>query len=143
MPRLRILRFFPSSLALIAGVFVFSCSSNEKTDDHDVAHLLFEKSVRMIEVYIDSLKNAPDSAALQQISINFNTKMTTLNYEFPPDTDLELNEDENDSLIRMHKRLVKTRLQRDSILMNRIKTDSLNNPEKTDSLKIQPKNNPG
>lgn len=88
----------------------------------------------MIDVYIDSIIQAPDSSALQQIFSNFNTKITTLNYEFPSDTDLELTEEENDSLIRMHKRLVMARMHMDSVLNKALTFDSITITTPADSV---------
>lgn len=110
-----------------------SCGRKELPNDHDVARQLFEKSVRMIAVYIDSVGQVPDSASLQSLVNNFNTKITTLNFEFPSNTDLDLNEDENDSLIRMHKRWIRIVQLRDSIIMH--PTDSLKTVAPKDSLK--------
>ncbi|MDE5673876.1 MAG: hypothetical protein K2I44_00845 [Muribaculaceae bacterium] len=110
-----------------------SCGRKELPNDHDVARQLFEKSVRMIAVYIDSVGQVPDSASLQSLVDNFNTKITTLNFEFPSNTDFDLNEDENDSLIRMHKRWIRTVQLRDSIIMH--PTDSLKTVAPKDSLK--------
>lgn len=111
-----------------------SCASKNNSDDHDMAYHLFLKSVRMIDVYIDSIIQAPDSSALQQIFSNFNTKITTLNYEFPSDTDLELTEEENDSLIRMHKRLVMARMHMDSVLNKALTFDSITITTPADSV---------
>lgn len=112
------LRLFPVSVIICLVAGSVCCVRKELSTDHDVAHQLFEKSVRMIAVYIDSIGNAQDSASLQNIVNNFNIKITTLNFEFPPDTDLDLNEDENDSLIRMNKRLVRTIELKDSLIMH-------------------------
>lgn len=113
-------RISTSSLSALMLMAVFtgisSCGGNNVNKSNDIAHQLFVKSTRTIEVYIDSIKNATDSAAFKRIVDNFNKKITVLNYEFPPDTDLLLNEEENDSLIRMHKRLVKAIERKDSIL---------------------------
>lgn len=126
------LRLFPVSaiICLVAGSV--SCVRKELSTDHDVAHQLFEKSVRTIAVYIDSIGNAQDSASLQNIVNNFNIKITTLNFEFPPDTDLDLNEDENDSLIRMNKRLVRAIELKDSLIMH--PCDSLKAALRQDSI---------
>jgi len=115
-------------------LIIFSgCVKKEESHDHDVAKQLFEKSVRMISVYIDSVNNASDSAALKSIVKNFNVKITRLNFEFPPETDLELNEDENDSLIRMHKHFIRAINLRDSVLAHPV--DSLKLVVDKDSIK--------
>lgn len=126
-------RIFSVTFSSVLVVMALSCGRKVETHDHDVAKQLFEKSVRMITVYIDSVNNASDSASLQKIVNNFNVKITTLNYEFPSDTDLELNEDENDSLIRMHKRFVRAISLRDSVLAHPV--DSLKTLAAKDSVR--------
>lgn len=123
-----------SAMAIIFFILTgaVSCRKKELPNDHDVARQLFDKSIRMIAVYIDSVGQAPDSASLQSIVNNFNTKITTLNFEFPSNTDLDLNEDENDSLIRMHKRWVRAVQLRDSLIMH--PADSLKTVASQDSL---------
>lgn len=93
------------ALAILAIALLFSCHSNNNQGNHEVARQLFMKSMYLTEEYIDSLEQAKDSASVSRIVENFNLKITTVNYQFPPDTDLDLSEEENDSLIRMFKRL--------------------------------------
>lgn len=126
----RIFHIISISILLIISA---GCGKKEESHDHDVAKQLFEKSVRMISVYIDSVNNASDSAALKSIVKNFNVKITRLNFEFPPETDLELNEDENDSLIRMHKHFIRAINLRDSVLAHPV--DSIKSVVDNDSIK--------
>lgn len=125
-------RLLPVSIFAFLAIVTVCCGKKEVSHDHDAARLLFEKSVRMISVYIDSIQNASDSASLQRVVNNFNTKITTLNFEFPSNTDLELNEDENDSLIKLHKRLAITIHTRDSVLSH--PSDSLKSVVAQDSI---------
>ena len=125
----RIFHIISISILLIISA---GCGKKEESHDHDVAKQLFEKSVRMISVYIDSVNNA-SSAALKSIVKNFNVKITRLNFEFPPETDLELNEDENDSLIRMHKHFIRAINLRDSVLAHPV--DSIKSVVDNDSIK--------
>ncbi len=82
-----------------------SCRRNTANEHPDIARQLFMKSMYLTEQYIDSMENASDSTSLLNIVENFNAKITKLNYQFPPDTDYNLSEEENDSLIRMFKHL--------------------------------------
>ena len=96
-------------LAAILGMTaMLSCHRNNNEGNHEVARQLFMKSMYLTEEYIDSLEQAKDSAAVNRMVEDFNLKITTVNYEFPPDTDLDLSEEENDSLIRMFKRIDST-----------------------------------
>lgn len=95
----------PLTLVSIVAILGFSCHRNTNSEYSDIAHQLFMKSMYLTEQYIDSMENAIDSTSLLNIVANFNAKLTKLNYQFPPDTDLDLSEEENDSLIRMFKHL--------------------------------------
>lgn len=111
-----------------------SCRREENKSLADTSELLFQKSEQLIRVYIDSIKNAKDSLALYSIIKNFDGKITNLNYEFPPDADLAMSEEENDSLITLYKKLEAIKAHQDSIVMNKILTDSLNTTEKDSTL---------
>ena len=111
-----------------------SCRREKNKSLADTSELLFQKSEQLIRVYIDSIKNAKDSLALYSIIKNFDGKITNLNYEFPPDADLAMSEEENDSLITLYKKLEAIKAHQDSIVMNKILTDSLNTTEKDSTL---------
>lgn len=81
-----------------------ACNGNKNHDNNEAARQLFLKSKHLTEEYIDSIQHAADSLAVSRMVENFNVKLTTVNYQFPPDTDLDLTEEENDSLIRMFTR---------------------------------------
>lgn len=98
-------RVYIIAMCILATSSLSSCKGNKDQNNHDAAGQLFMKSMYLTEEYIDSIRNASDSAAVNRIFENFNLKLTTVNYQFPPDTDLELSEEENDSLIRMFTRL--------------------------------------
>ena len=100
--------FIISATSILVMTALLSCHRNNNEGNHEVARQLFMKSMYLTEKYIDSLEQAKDSAALNRIVENFNLKITSVNYEFPPDTDLDLSEEENDSLIRMFKRIDST-----------------------------------
>lgn len=127
-------RFVSKAIIITFFTIIFaSCSSHDNKQDFDVAHQLFEKTIRMTEGYIDSISNAPDSAALQKLAEHFDDRIATLNYQFPPDTDLLMSEDENDSIIRMHKRL--TNIERKRLkAFSATNTDTIANAV-SDSLK--------
>lgn len=118
-------RIVPATVLFVPVLLGSGCNKKVESYDYMVAELLFQKSARMIEVYIDSISQAPDSAAIKNISQNFNIKLTALNYEFPPDTDLRLNEEENDSLIRMHKRFNEAKRKRIYAILHGELNDSL------------------
>lgn len=89
-----------------------ACTKQTTSQDKDISSQLFDKCVEITEAYIDSIQHAPDSATINRMASHFDEKMTSLIYQFPANTDLLLSEEENDSLIRMHKRLVSTEVSR-------------------------------
>lgn len=119
--------------------FLSSCVGKKNNSLPDESGELFKKSEQLIRLYIDSITTAKDSTGLINIISNFDSKITNLNYSFPPDTDLKMSEQENDSLIHLFRKLENAKQRQDSIIMKKVPKDSLiNNPENVlavDSLK--------
>ena len=114
-------------------LFPFSlCCCKEKKDENSniAADKLFEKSLLLLTAYTDSLKTARDSAHVESLARAFESKINAVNFEFPPDTDLKLSQEENDSLIKMTDRLVDARISRlkwfATPSQDSVPTDSLN-----------------
>lgn len=122
---------FISALLLILLSSCIHADSNEKNDE---SNLLFRKSVQLLNTYIDSIENCTDSLTLQNLRRNFDNKITSLNFEFPPDTDLDMSEEENDSLIVLYKKMKSSILHRDSVIMRKIPLDSLSSNLVKDTL---------
>ncbi len=115
MRKLRILRTLP----VLLPIALSACTAKDNSHDHDMAAQLFDKSVALLNTYIDSLKVAPDSTEVERLMIHYDVKIASLNFEFPANTDLNLTEEENDSLIRMTQRMVRIRHERDSLFAHR------------------------
>lgn len=109
----------------IPFVFLAACSHHSNTDATDAADMLFRKSQSLVSSYIDSMSHAGDSASFHNLVRNFDNKMTALNYEFPPDTDLALSEEQNDILIKLYSRFERVKQHRDSVINNKIPVDSV------------------
>lgn len=105
---------FMPALILSAG-----CRNQGNERDHAMAAQLFAKSKALIELYTDSVKNVADSASFLRMINAFDNKLSKVNFQFPPDTDLDLTFEENDSIIRMLDKYVeiveKKRAEIDSI----------------------------
>lgn len=123
--------------AACLSLLLNSCGSAENQEKPDTSDLLFLKSVALIKQYTDSINNCSDSLSLQYLIRNFDNKITALNFEFPPDTDLGMSEEENDSLITLFKQMKSLVNRRDSVIMNRIPVDSLTIISKRDSINNQ------
>lgn len=86
---------------------MFTGCRTEGTDYNRIAaHQLYEKSVRLIELYTDSVKISTDSLMLQRLSMEFDDRLAKINFQFPADTDQHLTEQENDSIICLMDSLV-------------------------------------
>ena len=133
------MRTLPAIMAILVAVTVLlSCHGNADHENNEAARQLFLKSKHLTEEYIDSLEHAKDSTAINRMVENFNIKLTTVNYQFPPDTDLDLTEEENDSLIRMFKRVESTVSKKLKGFAAKEPTDSL----AKDSVAIQQPSKP-
>ena len=78
---------------------VLSCgkkATEEEVPDEQIT--LYHQTLRLIQVYSDSLKYAVDSVETIDIFSRFNSKLDSLNFTVSPDTDLKLSEGENDTL---------------------------------------------
>lgn len=110
---------------LLAVTVLLSCHGKPEHENNEAARQLFLKSKHLTEEYIDSLEHAKDSTSINRMVENFNVKLTTVNYQFPPDTDLDLTEEENDSLIRMFNRVETTVAKRLKGFAEKETTDSI------------------
>lgn len=97
-----------------------------------MAAQLFAKSKALIELYTDSVKNVADSASFLRMINAFDNKLSKVNFQFPPDTDLDLTFEENDTIIRMLDKYVEI------VEKKRAEIDSINGigPTATDSTAV-------
>lgn len=122
---LKIIAIAAATTLLIAG-----CSEKNNSNDHAMASQLFQKSANLIQLYTDSVKNSTDSAMLKRMSVEFDERIAKINFQFPSDIDLQLTEEENDSLIKLMDKLVaefriKERLFNTTLAMDSLSTDSI------------------
>ena len=85
-------------LFLLSLVIFLSCKKKLETNGNEEARKLYEKSIELIQDYTNRLENLNDLASIDSISNLFEKKLVDLNFKFPPNTDLRLSEQENDSL---------------------------------------------
>lgn len=97
---------------LITVMLFSSCVRNNIPVSHEAAGQMFEKSIQLLATYTDSISKASDSIQVEALINAYEYKINAVNFEFPPDTDLRLTEEENDSLIKMTDRLVEARKER-------------------------------
>ncbi len=123
---------------IIAGLsllFVFgssSCSSHAEQETQREANNLYEETYKLVKLYTDSMRNAPDSAAVAALSANYERRIAKLNFQYKPDTDLDMTEQENDTLFKLISVYVK---ERDSRLEKlHLATFAVESETKSDSI---------
>lgn len=117
------------ALASITGYV--SCRNGKDDNGHAMARQLFMKSVSLIRTYTDSIGNVSDSASFQRMTRGFEDNIVKVNFQFPPDTDLRMTQEENDSLINMLDSLVAVIHRKEKELGKALAVDSI----RTDSVK--------
>ncbi len=101
-----------TSSGIMIIMMCISCVRNYEPISHEDAGKMFEKSINLLVLYTDSISKATDSTQVEGLINAYEYKINAINFEFPPDTDLRLTEEENDSLIKMIDRLVAARKER-------------------------------
>lgn len=96
-------------LAVILLLGIDACKRNSECVHNREARRLYEESLSMISFYADSLKNAKDSVAFFRLRDDFEERLAKLNFQFPSDTDLQITEQENDSLYQAFQRYIALR----------------------------------
>lgn len=102
-----------SALILLSFGAILSCGNNDEKSRKPEARTLYEKSLQISKLYLDSLKFAKDSAEVERLSKAYEEAITNLNYSYPPDLGLEISEGENDTLTNITLKYVALR---DSLL---------------------------
>lgn len=82
-----------------------ACSSNNDEKGDEEARSLYTGTCRLAKIYTDSIRRAPDSTKAIALMERFDERLTELNFNHAPDTDLRLSEGENDTLALLLRRL--------------------------------------
>lgn len=90
-----------------------SCVNRNNNPDNSSADILFSRSTETIIDYSSKIRNASDSSELYSLMEEFDKKITEINFSVPPETDLKITEQDNDSLIHLLNQL---RIERDEKL---------------------------
>ncbi len=101
------------ALACVAGMTVTGCGPKKDYGRSEAARSLYERCLSTTMLYTDSLRDARDSATVLRLSACLDYELARINYVFPPDTDLDVSEGENDTLTNLTDKFV---LLRDSLL---------------------------
>ena len=109
----------------LIGLVAESCQEKRPDEGRENATQLYNRSVSLTRQYIDSLRGAKDSAAVNGLSERYEEALTHLQFEYPAATYLEIEEGKNDTLTRLTLRYAELR---DSLLRR------MSSTEKSDSL---------
>ncbi|MBD5328825.1 MAG: hypothetical protein HDS03_02865 [Bacteroides sp.] len=95
------------TICFFMGLFLFiSCHKPQGNPLRPEAMELYSKSVRLMNLYSDSIANATDSASLFELQERFTSALTALNFKYPSETCLEISEGENDTLTNLTERII-------------------------------------
>lgn len=114
---------------IVAIDFVGGCAKSKEEDKRPDARSLYYNSAMLIKGYTDSLIKARDTLELQKLNENFETAIDNLNFSYPKETDMAINEGENDTLTLLIDRYIRVRGAMWRKLQN-VSADSIPEPEK-------------
>lgn len=89
---------------LIVCPFVISCGNKKESRRSGDADVLFTQSVNLLNQITQQLTFAKDSLSVDSLSDLFEKKIVEINFSVSPETDLNLTEQENDSLSNLYRK---------------------------------------
>ena len=91
----------PGSI-LILILLLFCACENKTVSPADVeARILYEQTTETIRSFIMQLHTASNPLEIDSLQKLFEKRITEINFSFPPETDLKLTEQENDSIYHL------------------------------------------
>lgn len=99
-------------ISIIAFFLCLSCIREKDNNDDHEARLLFDTSALLIKDFSNKFLKAIDSIQIDSLDKSFEKKMIEINFSVPPETDLRLTEQENDSLYKLLMILYQIRLDK-------------------------------
>ena len=86
-----------------------SCKQQEETTYGEYEEKLFTESASLIQEFIGEFREAVDSLEIDSLNEAFDKRIVEINFSVPPETDLKLTEQDNDSLFNLLKIMRKER----------------------------------
>lgn len=108
----RFLRSLPGLLmsgCAAAILITGGCSEKQPSPQAEAAPHLYHGMVNHLSQYVDSMVAAKDSAAVERLMNNALSNLTKLNFSYPANTDLELEEGQNDTIYMLTVKLTELR----------------------------------
>lgn len=102
-------RYTAGPLLMAVILLAAACDNRNKDIDRTSAKALYEQQLELTNLFIDSLNRAPDSTQVLALMARYTERMTDCNLDYPPNTDLNLLEGENEQLAIALDSLVRLR----------------------------------
>ena len=83
---------------------MISCGNKKESRRSGDADVLFTQSVNLLNQITQQLTFAKDSLSVDSLSDLFEKKIVEINFSVSPETDLNLTEQENDSLSKLYRK---------------------------------------
>ncbi|MCH5227508.1 MAG: hypothetical protein J1F16_06825 [Muribaculaceae bacterium] len=109
-------------------IIITSCGKKEDTTGSEDARQLFTLSAINILEFTERISNSKDSSEIDSLTQLFEKTITDINFSVPPETDLKLTEQENDSLFKLLKQM-RSETQARLYELGQVKNDTLNEVE--------------
>ena len=124
-----ILDLLSYSLLFILTLFLIACHNQDTKSRSDQTDILFNSTIRLLSDYTGLIKDAQDSLQVETLLEEVDKGLTSLNFSLPPETDLKLSEQENDSIIKLME-IFKQEVKNKLVTLSEISedTDSISNP---------------
>ncbi len=102
---------YSTSFALCL-LMVGACQQKKDEEKLSDAEILYNKTCSLTRLYIDSIKNAKDTLALHQMLDRYEERIDELNMSVKADSDLDLTEGQNDTIMQLLDKLAIARMDR-------------------------------
>ena len=109
-------------------LFLLSCERNKNIDEGQDGRELFSRSAELYQEYGILISNSKDSLSIDSLMEKLEKTITDINFSVPPDTDLKLTEQENDSLFKLMESLIQIKKEK-LIELSKIEKDSISESE--------------
>lgn len=116
-----------SFIFLISALFILSCHRQQDETTVSQSDIMFEKTVALYKSYLDSLNNPKDSLDISVLMDNFESRLVKISFDLNADTHLQLTEEQNDSIIKLHNQLMASLNRSIKPYMSSLDTDSIIN----------------
>lgn len=103
------MKFSGILLVLTLFLVMMACQQKRETDNGVDATQLFNQSAELMIEMTNQIRNATDSSMIDSLSKLYEKRVIDINFSFPPQTDLKLSEQDNDSLFKLANQLLETK----------------------------------